>query len=240
MLSIYGDYHTHTTHSHGKGSVEDNVLAAIKCGLEEIAIADHGPSHIFFGIRDTEKYLADIKEAKIKYSGQIKVFSCIEANIVSLDGGLDLPKNYINTFDKVLFGYHKMVRYNSMADKIHFLLPFSKSQKSADKNTRAYVLAMEKYNTNMISHPGYGIPIDKVLLAKEAAKRNVALEINAKHPEFTVEELRECAKTGVKFVIGSDAHSTDRVGDFFSAIKKAEEANILPEQIINAKKGGQP
>ena len=27
---FYGDYHTHTIYSHGKGSVEDNVLAAEK------------------------------------------------------------------------------------------------------------------------------------------------------------------------------------------------------------------
>ncbi|MDD6540033.1 MAG: PHP domain-containing protein, partial [Firmicutes bacterium] len=37
------DLHTHTTYSHGKGSVEDNVREAFNKGLEYIAISDHGP-----------------------------------------------------------------------------------------------------------------------------------------------------------------------------------------------------
>ena len=44
------DLHTHTTYSHGKGSVEDNVRAAMNKGLGYIAISDHGPGHIFYGI----------------------------------------------------------------------------------------------------------------------------------------------------------------------------------------------
>ena len=51
------DYHTHTTYSHGvivphgKGTVEENVQAAIERGLEELAISDHGPGHVFYGIK---------------------------------------------------------------------------------------------------------------------------------------------------------------------------------------------
>ena len=31
------DYHTHTTFSHGKGSIEDNVKVAISKGLKALA-----------------------------------------------------------------------------------------------------------------------------------------------------------------------------------------------------------
>ena len=42
------DLHTHTTYSHGKGSVEDNVREAFNKGLEYIAISDHeiGRAHV--------------------------------------------------------------------------------------------------------------------------------------------------------------------------------------------------
>ena len=44
------DIHTHTTYSHGKGTIEENVNAALALGLEEIAITDHGPGHLTYGI----------------------------------------------------------------------------------------------------------------------------------------------------------------------------------------------
>ena len=45
------DLHTHTTFSHGKGSIEDNVKVAIEKGLKAIAITDHGPGHLTYGIK---------------------------------------------------------------------------------------------------------------------------------------------------------------------------------------------
>ena len=45
------DYHTHTTFSHGKGSIEDNVKAAIAAGLTGLAISDHGPGHLTYGVK---------------------------------------------------------------------------------------------------------------------------------------------------------------------------------------------
>ena len=48
---MIADYHTHTIFSHGKGTIEDNVDWAIKKGLKEIAISDHGPGHLTYGVK---------------------------------------------------------------------------------------------------------------------------------------------------------------------------------------------
>ena len=45
-----GDYHTHTVYSHGKSTIEENVLEAMEKGLKTIAIAEHGPGHVFYGV----------------------------------------------------------------------------------------------------------------------------------------------------------------------------------------------
>ena len=37
-MRILGDYHTHTTYTHGKSTVEENVEQAELLGLKEIAI----------------------------------------------------------------------------------------------------------------------------------------------------------------------------------------------------------
>lgn len=50
-MRILSDYHTHTIYSHGKGTIEENVEAARKIGLKILAISDHGPGHMGFGIK---------------------------------------------------------------------------------------------------------------------------------------------------------------------------------------------
>ena len=50
-MKITLDLHTHTTYSHGKGSILDNAISAKQKGVEGIAITDHGFSHPAFGMR---------------------------------------------------------------------------------------------------------------------------------------------------------------------------------------------
>ena len=44
-MIITADYHTHTNYSHGKGTPEENVLAAIEKGLRRIAISGDGANY---------------------------------------------------------------------------------------------------------------------------------------------------------------------------------------------------
>lgn len=233
-MKIISDLHTHTVHSHGTGTVEDNVIAAINKGLKQIAISDHGFSHPFYGIRDAQKYLDDINAVKKKYKDKIEVLSNVELNLVSLEGDLDLPEKFKDKFDLLTFGYHKMAGYKGLKNILYFMSPACKSPKNIQKNTDIYIKALEKYKIDIISHPGYGLPLDIERLARAAKETGTALEINSKHPEFTIDELKHAKETGVKFVINSDAHSTDRIGDFDKAIFKAEDAEIPVSQIINA------
>ncbi|MGI6154186.1 MAG: PHP domain-containing protein, partial [Christensenellaceae bacterium] len=197
MYRIAGDLHTHTVHSHGTGTVEQNVLAAIEKGLDKIAISDHGFLHLAYRIRDIDAYIADIRGVREKYRDRIDVLVGAELNLLSLDGDIDLPAGYEDAFDILTFGYHKLVKYKGFKNIRQLLLPKSHSQKAIEANTRAYIRAMEKNKVDVISHPGYGLPIDKREVAKYAQQYGVALEINAKHPEFTVDELKACAETGV-------------------------------------------
>ncbi len=235
MIEIISDLHTHTVHSHGTGTVEDNVKAAIEKGLGKIVISDHGPRHLCYNIKDVDAYLRDIDTMRKKYQSDIEVLSGVELNLLSAQGDVDLPPAYADSFDVKLFGYHKLVHYKTLSDKLRMLLFKTSSEKAITRNTQAYLNAMDKNKIDIIVHIGYGLPVDILKVARHAVKKGVVLEINAKHPEFTVEELKECARMGVKFSIGSDAHSPERVGDFLPALLKAQEAGLTPAQIINAK-----
>jgi putative hydrolase len=234
-MNLAFDHHTHTIHSHGTGTVEQNVRAAISLGLSSVAIADHSVRHAFFAVRDVDAYLKDIEKAKEKYKGVIDVKSALELNLLSLEGDLDVPRGYEKSFDLLLFGFHKLVRFSKASSALSFSLPKSQSEKTVRRFTGAYLSAIENYDVNIVVHIGYGLPVDKVAVAKAAAKKGVLLEINNKHPEFSAEELKDCLKTGVNFILSSDAHRPEDVGRTPYAIKKAQSAGVPAGRIVNAK-----
>lgn len=78
------DYHTHTIFSHGKGNIEDNVVSAIEKGLRGIAITDHGPGHLTYGMRKEDvpvmREIVNIMKEKYK---EIEIYLGVEANVVN-------------------------------------------------------------------------------------------------------------------------------------------------------------
>lgn len=241
-MRIIGDYHTHTIYSHGKGTIRENVEAAIKKGLKEIAICDHGPRHAGFGVKRSnfQKMRNEIDALNKEYK-DIKILLGVEANIIGYDGEIDVDKEIIELLDILLVGFHfgAIPRTFSDAYKIFILNYLGKhSKKLADKarklNTQALINAINRYNINLITHPGAKVDIDTRELAKAAAKRGTALEINASHGFLTVDYIKIAAKEEVKFMINSDAHRPEDVGKVEKGIKRALEANLSLDRIINA------
>ena len=80
---MLADYHTHTIYSHGTGTVLENAMVAKEKGLKEIAITDHGFSHMYFGLK--REKLADLRrdidEATQKTG--VKVYLGVEANLMN-------------------------------------------------------------------------------------------------------------------------------------------------------------
>lgn len=242
MYNITADYHTHTRYSHGKGTIEDNVMAARDKGLKRIAITDHGFGHIGFGLkyRDIAEMREKIQELNEKYP-DIDILLGIEANLTGLDGTIDIPNAYIDKFDIILMGFHKAVMPLSFHDAkelfiknaLSMAFPIDK-ERLRQQNTRAIVNAIRRYPIKIITHPGAKIDIDTKMLAKHAVERGVFLEINASHGFMTVEYVKIAMKEGASFVINSDAHHPTRVGDFRKGIEIASSAGLGPEQIMNA------
>ena len=123
---VFADLHTHTRHSHGTGSVLDNVRAAQRQGLEVVAITDHGPASLFgVGVAGPAAFDAirqEVIEARKAYPG-VKVLWGAEANVVSEDGELDIPPGLQERLDIVLAGLHPLVRWRSWAKERHFWPP---------------------------------------------------------------------------------------------------------------------
>ena len=240
-MILTADYHTHTPYSHGKGTVLDNARAAKKLELKEIGITDHGFNHLLFGLK--RKNLVDLRneidEAK-KLTG-VNVLLGMESNLISLNGETDMKKSDLENFDIYLCGIHEVLKYKSFSDMYNIMLKnyaaykFGKkpSQKIIDSTTKAYINAIKNNPIDILTHINYKCFCNLEEVAKCCADFGTYIEINTKKRHVSAEELNLMAATGVRFVIDSDAHSADRVGDTKIAEEILKEASVPLEQIDN-------
>lgn len=242
-MKIIGDYHTHTIYSHGKGSIRDNVEAAMRKGLKEIAICDHGPGHFSYGVKreDLFKMRKEIDSLQLEYPN-IKILLGIEANIMDYDGTIDIDNEILEIIDILLLGYHYGIVPRSLKGILRFYIlnTISKIVNPLDKNmrelnTNALIKAMEKYPIDIITHPGSKARLNIKRLAKAAYEKGVALEINSSHSQLSVESIEIALMEKVEFYINSDAHESSKVGDFEKGIERALKAKVPIYRIKNAK-----
>ena len=247
-MKIVGDYHTHSQYSHGQGDIGKNVEAAVRRGLSEIAITDHGPrahSIIPLGIREPE-VLLKIKE-KIDTLNQqysnINILTGVEANIINLSGDLDIPDEILARIDIVGAGLHLLIKppdintaYNLIFNnKITYNLVGYKRKEIRQWNTEAVINAVRRHNIDFITHPGYQLDIDTPALAGECADRGTYLEINNRHADRLEGFIKAAGRSGVKFILNSDAHHPDRVGDLREGIEVLIKTGLDLNRVVNVK-----
>ncbi|MCJ7720704.1 MAG: PHP domain-containing protein [Candidatus Hadarchaeum sp.] len=199
------NFHTHTLYSDGECLASSIVEAAEASGLAAVAITDHGPE-LSVGI-DPAKIplmLQDIECAR--EDANIPVLAGMEANVVNIDGAIDLDDEVIKKLDILVIGLHTL------------------GTPMQEELARNYFLAimnvMRNNRVDVIAHPfrlhnnlaPYLSPEDIGEFVKLAAEKEVAIEINSKYRVPSEEFLRTCLKEGVKLSIGTDAHTTAEVG----------------------------
>lgn len=244
-MQIIGDYHTHTIYSHGKGTIRDNVEVAINKGLKEVAICDHGPGHVIYGIKreqifEMRKEIDQINKEYGKHG--IRVLLGLEANVMDYDGNIDVDDEMLQVLDMLLLGFHygilprsgKSIGYFYGLNPLSKVLPFL-DKTMVDLNTQAMIKAIEKYPIDIITHPGSKAKMDIEKVAEAAYNHNTALEINSHHSQLSIKNIEKALNTKVKFYINSDAHHPQDVGEFQEGIMRALYSKIPINRIINAK-----
>ena len=115
-MVLTADYHTHTQYSDGETTVLENVTRAKELGLKEIAITEHGFSHVIFGLRRKEvsAYTKEIREAQ-EQTG-VRTLVGIESNIRGRSGKCDLKEKDYENFDVYLAGVLLVIRYEKLRD----------------------------------------------------------------------------------------------------------------------------
>ncbi len=199
-MNLKEDYHIHTNyndHSPSNLTVKNVVMEAERKGLEIIAITEH--------VRETSKwipsYLIDISNYIQKTN--VKVIPGFEAKILS-DGNIDCREEIARDYF-IIASFH--TKYHDKAIWIN-----------------ALTKAIENKYVNVIGHlsPENSFKIDSKEIEEFAElliKHGKIVEINAKYQMPPESWIKIFIKRGVKFHLGSDAHSLNEIGNYESIIK---------------------
>ncbi|MDO5521739.1 MAG: phosphatase [bacterium] len=224
-MKIALDTHTHTLASgHAYNTISEMAEAASELGLEILAITEHamampGTCHQF--------YFENLKVVPREMHG-VRLMMGTEANIINLNGELDMPDYLLAKMDLVIASMH---------------LPCV-TPGTAEENTNAVIAAMKHPSVSIIGHPDDArIPMLYEPLVKAAKEHNVLLELNnsSLNPngfrlnarDNDIEMLKLCKEYGVSITLGSDAHFSTDIANYNYAFDVLNEVDFPEELIAN-------
>lgn len=221
-MKFVGDFHIHTVASGDAFSTIDEITeSAIRKNLKIIAITDHGPAMPASAHRYFFKSLAK----NINGTDELKILPGVEANIIDLDGNLDLPYETIASLSFVIISYHT----------------FSWNRNDIESNTKALINCINKYpNIKAIAHINHPLyELDYIKIAHILKEKKIAIELNNnaiksdKRLSKFKEIILKMKGLGVRFVVNSDAHSSKQVGEFDKSIEFINYCNLHEEDLVN-------
>lgn len=239
-MKLTADYHTHTVYSDGKNTLLENFRRAKEVGLSEIGCTEHGFSHVFFGLRRKKlpRYIEELRAAE-KETG-VRGLLGLENNLRGLSGLCDFTEDDLRVFDLFVMGIHVLVDYEKLRDSklglgshMRTKLQIKPSKSLIRFTTQAYINAVKRNPVDILAHINFCCFADPVEVAKCCRDYGTYLEISSKKQHLTDEQLAAVTDTGVRFVIDSDAHAIDRIGDTRLAEEQIARVGIPTDRIDN-------
>ena len=108
---------------------------------------------------------------------------------------------------------------------------YEKTNRKTDQN----VCQRGKNNKiDIITHPGFRLDIDYRELGKVCADYGTYVELSSRHRTPDCKGLEQLLTTDCKFVLNSDAHKPENVGECAYALELAQKYSIPADRIANA------
>ncbi len=229
-MKLLADFHTHTKNSrffHGKNTIEEMAIAANELGLKEIGITDHGYRHLFCTNKEKLFKAREIVD-EINSWSKTKVLLGIEADIISEDGTLDIDNETLSIIDILLVGYHRAIKTDFAG-----FFGGQKGYDAVERATNAYLNAIEKYPVTILVHPGSILELDLYKIGCACRDKGVMVEISNRHMSWGEDDINDLIASGCLFVVSSDAHSREQVGETSKAFDVIKRYHIPSERIAN-------
>lgn len=224
---LRGDVHMHTTATDGRGTLEEMAIAAKELGHEYIAITDHSKALAMANGLDERRvtqFAREVRQINERGDLGIHVFAGLECDILRT-GELDITQDALAELDVVIGSVHSHMDLDSaeMTDRLMRAMQ-SPSLRILGHPTGRRLLSRDSY------------PYNTELVFAEAAKRGVALEINASPERLDLNgQLARAAKAkGVKFAISTDAHHPKHLSGIRYGIATARRGWIERQDVLNA------
>ena len=223
--AVRGDLHVHTDWSDGRDGIEGMIAGATEFGHEYLAITDHatGPGIVADGgladddLREQRGAIEDAADG-----ADVDVLWGVEANI-DAEGGVSVGKAVLDRLDLVIASPH--------------------SGLDGDGTDRI-VAAIEHPSVDVIGHatgryldrrPGLELDFERV--AKAAAERGVALEVNAnpRRLDLSGGAVRTAIEAGATIAIDTDAHRPASYGLLRYGVHTARRGWAEAGDVLNAR-----
>lgn len=221
---VRGDFHSHTTYSDGRESLETMARAAIARGYQYLVVTDHSYS---LGITQglTVEKMARQRQEIDRLNAELapfRILAGVELEIRA-DGQLDFDDEVLARFDVVSASLHVSTRQGEER--------LTKRMLGALHSPRVHILNHPS-GRMFPSRPAYGYDFDAVVEA--AARGRKALEINgSERMDLDAHAARAAALKGVTLSLGSDAHSVEGLDSMRVAVAIARRAWLTPKDVLN-------
>ena len=219
------DLHSHSIAcDHAYSTLHENIIAAYEKGIKYYGFSEHGPAEVGGA---PVHFFSNFKILPRSYKDMKILLGC-EANIIDLNGGLDLSEDLLAKMDYVIASMH-----GNTAPKC-----------SKEEYTNTVIAAMQNPYVKIIGHPDDSrMPLDYERIVKAAKEYNVLLELNnaSLQPtsfrvgarENVLSYLELCKQYEVPIILSSDSHYCTLIGEFPYALEVLEAANFPKELIVN-------
>lgn len=224
-INLIADTHMHTTAStHAYSTLQEMVHAAAEKKLYAVAVTDHGnrmpgsPGEWYF---ENLRVVPHMLEGVLVLRGQ-------EANVIDMDGNIDLAEKDAEILDWVVASIHRPV--------VKGKIPFGRDV------TGVWLNIAKNPRVNVIGHSGtadYPYDFDTVLpvfgRTGKLVELNESTFFNRKSSVTNcVRIMKLCKKYGVPIIVNSDAHFSTMVGDFTNSKRLLRELDFPAELVVNS------